>query len=822
MDTTSARFIYPRFFLLLLILGMALQAVAKEGANISIVTTPMQPVKHLAKTINPDVQQKIVITNNKTNDPIKYFGHGQFVGRDGNRIDVTPEKILELQAYYLTKIQVEIKKSRDSILLKTLKQKHSLIYSLVEDRILANALFLDELYANSKSKNASLTAMALSGLRRYYINNFAKLDFTLKEGLFTKGIHPDIAKRLEKEGNITVFLKTNAGGAAYIEECRDAGVPIPPPMYASPWVNRGFFENEFISDPLAPELWFYESRDPEGACLALPRYNGKDGKKAKLLGLICLGKESSNACFWDNPNQVEFDRDVPVSIDQFVGGADLDANNQGTCTACHAGENPFIVHPDKSAFAGLTPSLMANDWYDPLVHPSWPENPGPTTILDSITSESRCDSCHYQGFAGRFPDVSDPAISAYCSAVLETSVFGGIKRTMPQGGGSIWPYFNHIDALLSACYGNVVDTTPIPDDESFISPPIILEPLYACATQVAVAGTLLDANVSLFINGTHIDTKISRSPSHLEFDVPALAVGDVVTAVQEFGGVVSDPSDAATVRDHKVDFPMGLPKPEIDPTLIYECGNTIAVRHVPGAKLTVYVNGTDPRSSNTSTGWTGIYPGKFPFDLGDQFTAEISLCTDNSPLSDIETAVAAPSSVNAPNFDPAQTYVGQELVNIKDILNGAWVEVGESSMGSFGKFSTPVSWHNEYDVASQLGGPLSAGDQLFTQQTLCESGPPREVPTPSECNELPAPKIKIPLEGEDYVVVTEAVPGARIQVYDSSNNELGDGSGNIIALNRALVFNETITVTQSLGECKSRFAYKVKVRRIERGKGRNG
>ncbi|MGI9293990.1 MAG: hypothetical protein ACR2PS_08405, partial [Pseudomonadales bacterium] len=603
--------------------------------------------------------------------------------------------------------------------------------------------------------------------------------------------------------------------------CRDAGVPIPDSIYDAPWDNRGIFDNEFISGSAFAELWYYESKEPEGACLALPRYATKDAKNAFLLGLICLGKETSKACFWDNPNGKEFERGKPVAISEFVGGAALDTNGQGTCTACHAGENPFVVHPDKPPFAGLSQNLQPNNWHDPLVHPSWPQNPGPTNLLDTVNSSQRCDSCHQQGGAGRFPNVSDPVLSQYCSVVLETSVFGGAKRTMPQGGGSIWGYFSHIDALLSACFGDSVVVDPIPDDESFISPPIIIEPLYACATQLAVSGTLLDAKVTVFINGVNVATEISRSPSQLNFDVPALQVGDIVTAVQEFDGLVSDPSNAATVRDHKVDFPAGLPKPDIDPDLIYECGNTIAVRHVPGAKLTVLVNGADPRSRNTSTGWSGIYPGKYPFDLGDEFTASIGLCADSSPISDKETAVSAPAAVNAPTLNPQQTYIGQELVNIENILHGAWVDMGEASFGDFGKFSTPVSWHNEYDVAAKLGAPISAGEQLYVGQTLCDKGPTTETPPADRCEDIPAPKIRIPLHGEDFVIVTESVPGARIHVFDASNIELGDGSGSIIALNRTLVAGEQITVTQSIGDCKGRYGYKVTVRKIERQKDRN-
>lgn len=799
-------------FLFFILTYLSTNTFANSQTTLNIQNPSILPL------VDPEALQtnttKGFFYSTRPKDPITGFGHGYFFAPDGKTFELTPDSIYEAQAYYLTKLTDRVALSQDEKTLVSLKEKKAVIDKYIEDKILANALYLDELLRLSDKTQDTVLADTLDGLRRYYIQYFFKPDFELDAGLYSKGIRPEIAKELEYNG-IIVFLKTKASGAQYIEECRDAGVPIPPPMYTAPWEHRGIFGNEFIDDSSFADLWFYESKDPEGACLALPRYPSEKAKAASLLGLICVGKKSSKACFWDSPNGVDFVRDVPVSIDKFLGGAALANNGQGTCTACHAGENPFIVHPDKPPFSGLTSKLMPNNWYAPLVDPSWPQNPGPISVLDKVSSEQRCDSCHQQGIAGRFPDVSDRAIAQYCSVVLEQSVFGGPKRTMPMGLGPIWPYFNHIDALLSLCYGDDNEIDPIPDDNGFLSPPIVIEPLYACATQVAVRGSLLDAKVAIYINGAFVASKISRNPSLLEFNVPALAVGDVVTAIQKFDGVSSNPSDPATVRDQKLDFPAGLPKPEIDPQLIYECGNTIAVHHVPGAKLTVFVNGGSPRSRNTSTGWSGIYPGKYPFDLGDEFTASIEMCGDTSPLSDIEKAVAAPLTVNAPKFDPPQTFVGQELINITDILNGAWVEPGEASAGSFGKFSTPVSWYSEYDFASKLGAPLAAGQHLFVQQALCDKGRRIKTPPAEECEGVPAPKIRIPLEGEDYVVVTEAVAGARIHVFDESNNELGDGSGSVIALNRALVANETITVTQAIGDCDGRYGYEVKVRRIE-------
>jgi hypothetical protein len=62
-----------------------------------------------------------------------------------------------------------------------------------------------------------------------------------------------------------------------------------------------------------------------------------------------MGVRSSRTCFFDNPATVLFPRYVSTPITSFVGGASLPGNGQGECTDCHAGENPWIVHPEAAA-----------------------------------------------------------------------------------------------------------------------------------------------------------------------------------------------------------------------------------------------------------------------------------------------------------------------------------------------------------------------------------------------------------------------------------------------------------------------------------------
>jgi len=95
---------------------------------------------------------------------------------------------------------------------------------------------------------------------------------------------------------------------------------------------------------------------------------------------------------------------------------------------------------------------------------------------------------------------------------------------------------------------------------------------------------------------------------------------------------------------------------------------------------------------------------------------------------------------------------------------------------------------------------------------LCETGPTTSSEPAGRCQGLPEPRIRTPLVGDHYVVVTDAIPGARIRVYDQTGDELGDGSGTVILLKRVLTGADTLTVIQQLGDCVSRTDYRISVR----------
>ena len=118
-----------------------------------------------------------------------------------------------------------------------------------------------------------------------------------------------------------------------------------------------------------------------------------------------------------------------------AGGFELLGGAGGICTDCHAGENPYITHPDADLGSGVLwgglsgppqnlPTFAPNR-YDPLVASAWPQNDLSQAFA---TVPTVCRGCHVKGDAGRFGHLSNQ-LPGYCGTILAL----GIVRTMPQG-----------------------------------------------------------------------------------------------------------------------------------------------------------------------------------------------------------------------------------------------------------------------------------------------------------------------------------------------------------------------------------------------------
>src|SRR5215472_2946186 len=123
------------------------------------------------------------------------------------------------------------------------------------------------------------------------------------------------------------------------------------------------------------------------------------------------------------------------------------------------------------------------------------------------------------------------------------------------------------------------DRARIKDDPNVISPPIITQP-YGCAKSVNVTGYIPNATLDLEVDGVVVVNNFpGNSPTPWGALIPLpvpLKVNQVppqkVRARQHFGGATSNWTDFVAVRDHTVDFPAGLPRPELFPLPLNKCG----------------------------------------------------------------------------------------------------------------------------------------------------------------------------------------------------------------------------------------------------------
>ncbi len=178
--------------------------------------------------------------------------------------------------------------------------------------------------------------------------------------------------------------------STYVEDCEEAGVPIPPDWPSEDWVLQG------TSSTTRADVYTYDTWS--GVCVALPR----DGENVGLLGIICQSAHNGNACFWDNIDR-ETGRTITGRIDELelviedIQGGDVLSQN---CTSCHRGSNVFLVNPFDAALQAI-PDRWASSWYTPISGQAGWVNPVRSTAVSSA-----CTSCH-TGQGGP-PTASDP------------------------------------------------------------------------------------------------------------------------------------------------------------------------------------------------------------------------------------------------------------------------------------------------------------------------------------------------------------------------------------------------------------------------------
>lgn len=424
-------------------------------------------------------------------EPISYIGHGAFFDKNGKQIEVTQDFIEQAQAYYRQRLLKSMSSEQATGVDESERRARQTPTSTRQDQLLLQNNILGSMTSKSSDPEVGRIKSKLNALAdamRMQVPNQAQDKAPLAQTPPRKFV-PDPAVRdaLSRRSSVfsssTFLSSTTNSGQKYIDECRANGVPIPPPMGKldpngkAGWKSLGFIPKnlQFIVGTPA-EVRVFVSDTPVGMCFALPRYVDDSLKEIELDGAICLGQASSKVCIWDNQMPAT-NQDGSESVKGFVfatsdqipigvpdtaidpkgryqaGGAEIENGTGGVCTSCHAGENPFIIHPKADLGGGLLmgklnrpplnlPTFSANR-YDPLVGVSWPQNN--LSIAEKLVPEA-CNGCHEKdGPGGRFPLLSKE-LGQYCDIVRLAT-----ERTMPPNSPGSLKDDTTIQAFLARC-----------------------------------------------------------------------------------------------------------------------------------------------------------------------------------------------------------------------------------------------------------------------------------------------------------------------------------------------------------------------------------
>lgn len=438
-------------------------------------------------------------------EPIAYIGHGVFFERGGRAITPTAEWVAKTQDWYRAHLMSALDPAGKAEFAGFEKRLIS-IKAEGQAALIVRQRGLDWLVANAPRARVAPSTIGKLSLLSYRLQWVLPVAGSKKRSSTPYTLDPAIQRQLDAPG-LMLKRKRSGGnlqmlasgtseavsptlnrGREYVEECRAQRVPIPPPINdltpGTGWVKEGFIRQaeQFIVQTPA-EIRSYTT--PDGVCIALPRSLASDDNNPRvgidLDGVICLSRITSKVCIWDNqmwdPSMGRgqtftfgWNERIPIGAPDLAvnprglyqaGGQELEGGSGGICTDCHAGENPFIVHPDTellrervvspsvTALEPIVPTLtwgevatrlnqFAPQRYDPIVAGSWPQNS--LSHAEPLVPPV-CLTCHVQGRfgAGRLPHLNSD-LEGYCDTILTGAVQGlPVSDRLPLGASPTMP-----------------------------------------------------------------------------------------------------------------------------------------------------------------------------------------------------------------------------------------------------------------------------------------------------------------------------------------------------------------------------------------------
>lgn len=345
------------------------------------------------------------------------------------------------------------------------------------------------------------------------------------------------------------------------------------------------------------------------------------------------------------------------------------------------------------------------------------------------------------------------------------------------------------------------------DNPKLLSPPVVREPLYQCATAVTVLAFVPHAKLEVQVDGSPVASVVAGfpQPDGATLALPnELVAGQKVRARQKTATATSGWSAVVVVRDHTQDYPAGPPRPQVNPAPVFRCGVRTGVGNLlVGGNVWITADAVEVGRVNGCQAQQGVNVSP-AYSLGQRVRAWFELCKDPSPPSLEHISQTPPAPLPALGFDPI--YAGGEQLRIVNVVNGARVTLYRAGVNQ----GTSPCWGGA--LLWGLSPAFSSGEALSATQEMCPgdpSSPPGTV-TVLPCSSLPAPLLGPIQAGDDRVTLTQFVPDAVIRVYVNLGHA-GTASGPVVLLNTKLKLGDTVHVVQDLAGCKGSTARTVRV-----------
>jgi dienelactone hydrolase len=256
-----------------------------------------------------------------------------------------------------------------------------------------------------------------------------------------------------------------------------------------------------------------------------------------------------------------------------------------------------------------------------------------------------------------------------------------------------------------------------------------------------------------------------------------------------------------TVRDHLKDYPAGLPRPQVDPAPVYECGSRTRVNNlVVGCTVLITANGAEVGKVAGANQHQGVNVNP-DYGPAQEVRAQAELCGDPSPLSARQDTQPPPKPLPTPGFEPI--YAGGTQLTITNLANGARFDLSRNGVG----LGTWRTWGVRHLVG--VNPPFSVGDVFTCVQRLCPGdpdSPPGTTPPVQPCSALPAPLPAPIQDGDTVITLLSFVPDATVRVY-LNLVKIGEGSGPVVALTKAVRDGDLVHVLQDLQGCTGSTAF---------------